>query len=229
MGDYKILQINLQHSKSAVKQLSVDLSNDSDIVLACIQEPYAYKGKLSDFPLRMRRYHAINNPKAAIIANSTGISILELHCSENVVAVLIGGTTPFILCSVYCPPSTPIEGTLNEISNIVHSYDTLSCVVSGDFNAKHSLWGPSYTDPRGLQVCDFLAATGFIVCNIPTSQATCLANNSESWIDLTLLKRTNSISITDWTVHDEITLSDHRKITFNIPLISVFPRIPEIE
>lgn len=68
-------------------------------------------------------------------------------------------------------------------------------------------------DERGDRVLDFVTKNNLLIVNRPYHPPTHSAGNN---IDLTIVSRNLVDKITEWTVHEEASISDHRLITFKI-------------
>ncbi|XP_035215115.1 uncharacterized protein LOC118188733 [Stegodyphus dumicola] len=216
MNNIKILQVNLQHSRGATAYLRDYIESNNEYTIACIQEPYVKDNKVRGFPIKYRKFYAKSGAKTAIIITDNQTSVLEILSTETISAIRIEGQIPFILISVYCPPSQGLETHLSILEDLISDYQNIPVIISGDFDAKHTIWGPSQPDPRGLQICEFLASTDMCVINDPDSPPTFTGARGNSWIDLTLLRKHGQLNIINWKVLEEANLSDHNIITYEI-------------
>jgi hypothetical protein len=87
--------------------------------------------------------------------------------------------------------------------------------LSGDANAHHILWESTGTNPRGESLMEFLASSNLDILN-HGNEPTFVVCHGKNVIDLKL--RTNKIGdlVSNWHVSDELSLSDHRYICFQI-------------
>jgi hypothetical protein len=99
-----------------------------------------------------------------------------------------------------------ISSTSTDLKN--SSTDVL---LAGDFNSKSPTWGSRTEDRRGR----VLAECDLIVQN-QGEEATFVGGRRESVIDITCVSIGLAQRISGWRVNDNITLSDHRPITFQI-------------
>lgn len=79
---------------------------------------------------------------------------------------------------------------------------------------KSSVWGNNVNDNRGHLVIDFMNSWDLAIINDPNCWPTFSSVLGESWIDLTLVSDVNLVS--NWSVIDVTTLSDHEYICFQI-------------
>ena len=98
------------------------------------------------FTLKYHSYyfkHCTDNDKssggvAVIVNNSVPHHSVKLDSTLQAVAVSISLNKTITLCSVFSPPSSPID-----IKKFDHLTDQLPkpFIVVGDFNSHHKLWG----------------------------------------------------------------------------------------
>ena len=86
-----------------------------------------------------------------------------------------------------------------------------SLIISMDSNAHSVLWGPD-SNHRGEAIEDLLLTYGLTLENRGFTP-TFLARGTQTHIDITL---SLNCSLEDWQVTDEVTLSDHQLIRFNL-------------
>ena len=86
-------------------------------------------------------------------------------------------------------------------------------VIGTDSNAHSTLWGSPETNERGEAVEDACAAYGLHCCNTGNT-VTYDGVNGQTIVDITLTN--DHTLIQDWNVSDEVTLSDHRCVTYTI-------------
>ncbi|XP_059222547.1 uncharacterized protein LOC131996734 [Stomoxys calcitrans] len=123
----------------------------------------------------------------------------------------------FTLFSCYLTPSDSIdayEAKLDEIEDTMRGLDGHH-VVAGDFNSRAVEWGMPTTNPRGRRVLDMAARTGLLVVNtgdVPTFRRP----GCEGTIpDITLASEEIIGKITEWSVLETYTASDHQYIMFS--------------
>lgn len=105
----------------------------------------------------------------------------------------------YIVINIYSPPS----GDFIE--------------VTGDFNAKHELSGKQKSDHRGTVLLDTMAKFHLYLLNDSSNLPTYFSTHGISWIDLVLLNKTvDARKIIKFTINEDIQLSDHRLLTFDV-------------
>lgn len=86
-------------------------------------------------------------------------------------------------------------------------------IVCGDFNAKSTAWGGVRTDRRGELLEDWAVEQDLRLHNVG-NKPTCSRPQGTSIVDLTWSRLHENSSISEWTVEDIETMSDHAYITF---------------
>ncbi|XP_035205417.1 uncharacterized protein LOC118180421, partial [Stegodyphus dumicola] len=121
-----------------------------------------------------------------------------------------------VIYSIYSPPTddiTPVIAFLEENLRIIGNKHQ---IISGDFNAHSIAWGYTTTDPKGRLLEDFISSKNYVLFNSPDSAPTFDRTYAIGWPDLTFTKANTAHLVHNWTIHDEISLSDHKFITFEI-------------
>lgn len=141
----RIVQINLQSCRAASSNLTkfmIDQKRD----LACVQDPYVKDNNLPGFPTGWTIFKSINLTAAIIQANSK-LKLIQALNTENSIFVNIQAINhSFYVGAFYSPPSANFTDNLSEWECHMAGH---SFVISGDFNAKNTLWGCSRNDTRG--------------------------------------------------------------------------------
>ena len=96
-----------------------------------------------------------------------------------------------------------------------------------DANAHHLAWGSSDTNNRGEKLLQFLSIINLDFMNrgCKGCKPTFQNRNREEVIDITLALRNMGNAITGWRVSDEISMSDHNHIVFEIKSRSTESRL----
>ena len=94
------------------------------------------------------------------------------------------------------------------------------CIIGGDVNGRHTIWGSDRTDRRGAEVLDAFSSANFFTCNIDnhhTYQTITHGHMRTSLIDVTACSERLLNCIESWRVNMEACLSsDHNAIDFVI-------------
>ena len=101
----KMLQLNADKSKLVSGELRL-LCEKESVDVACVQEPYTYRGRMQGMPAGARVVLPMDDhPMVAIIIFNKNIDILvhATNCDRWVQCVEISeGKTKFILVNIYC-------------------------------------------------------------------------------------------------------------------------------
>ncbi|XP_035216564.1 uncharacterized protein LOC118189982 [Stegodyphus dumicola] len=89
-------------------------------------------------------------------------------------------------------------------------------IITGDYNAHNTVWGYASTNDKGSLLEDFLSANHLVLHNTADAPPTYDRIYAQGWPDLTVSSASAAPLIQNWRVNDEISLSDHRYITFSI-------------
>lgn len=118
---FNFIQINQNHSRVATDMLNIDFIQKK-IHVALIQEPYAYKGKISRVRGGNLLYDSSNTetPRACILfQKDVKYFPLTQFCSKDVVSatVVLNDSSKIVLCSAYMPgDSSDIPLTVKKLS-----------------------------------------------------------------------------------------------------------------
>jgi hypothetical protein len=88
-------------------------------------------------------------------------------------------------------------------------------IVGCDANAHHILWWSTGTNQRGESLMEYLVSSNLNILN-RANEPTFVVGNRKEVIDLTLGIYKIGDLVSNWHVHDEPSLSDHRYICFKV-------------
>lgn len=128
--------------------------------------------------------------------------------------------------SAYFQFQDAIEPYLDELGTILRRLAGRNVLIGVDANARSTLWHDEIVDARGELLEEFIERFGLVVVNEADQPSTHSAGNN---IDLTLATPGLARRISELTVHEVTSSSDHRLITLKIEvsgLAPVFDRIP---
>lgn len=208
----KILQINLNRSKEAHDMLT-DIASRKRIDICLMSEPNKRTTQHND------KYHADIRTDTAIwwTGNNRTHTPRETGHGDGFTWINIHNIG--IIYSCYFSPNRPekeFEQFLNNLKENMKQHNTKNIIITGDFNATSTTWGGKQTLPRGQRMEEWIAENNLFISNNGTTP-TFNRRDQESFIDLTLATGHIYPDITQWTVEEEeISLSDHRYITFSI-------------
>ena len=118
----------------------------------------------------------------------------------------------FIIGSVYIPPDDKdaMNNFLRSLQSIMSKTD-IPIIVTGDFNASHSLWHNKSNNILGQILHDFLITKDLTILNDSST------TRNDRIIDLTITNNMFARKVTNWKVDEEFFLkSDHKLITFEL-------------
>ncbi|XP_035230856.1 uncharacterized protein LOC118202769 [Stegodyphus dumicola] len=215
----KCIQINLQHAKAAVAQLThYAVEREADLIF--VQEPYIKDGLAVGFPLQWSIFQTgdLEKPPRAIIinCNKDWKPTVVAANRDNVAILLDVQETSMLFISQYSSPSESILPSLTFLSTTLQRIKIPLQFIVGDYNAHNTTWGYASTDEKGHSLEDFLSAHHLILHNSIDAPPTFDRIHSRGWPDLTISSTSAASLLQNWTVEDEISLSDHRYITFTI-------------
>ena len=209
MGN-NILQWNCRSVKANFEELTL-LINEQKAVAVCLQETF-----LKDSDQVTLKYHSCyfkncsDNDKASggvavLVNNCVPHHVIKLDTTLQAVAVNISLNKTITVCSIYLPPSLPID-----IKKLDHLIDQLPnpFILMGDFNSHHTLWGCANTNDKGRIIEDFVTRHDLVLINDKSSTYLHPATGSYSSLDLTICSPGISPDF-NWKVIDDLHGSDH--------------------
>ncbi|XP_011157128.1 uncharacterized protein LOC105194097 [Solenopsis invicta] len=128
-----------------------------------------------------------------------------------------GGKRKAVVCSAYFPHD---EGSLpppESVTKLVEHCKNkrLPLIVRCNANSHHTVWGSTDTNDRGRKLLEFLASTDLEILNRGNKPTFCTAVRREV-LELTVCSRCILRDVVGWRVSRELSLSDHRQITFKL-------------
>ena len=156
---------------------------------------------------------------AVMVNNCVPHRIVNVSTSLQATAVSISLTKTITICSVYLPPSIPVD--FDKLDDLLDQLPK-PFILMGDFNAHSSLWGCRITNVKGRQMEDFISKHDLCLLNDKTYTYFHPATGSYSSLDLTLCSPQVASNFT-WKVDDDLHGSDH----FPILVSEVGPSIQQ--
>ena len=220
-----ILQWNCRSVKANYEELNL-LINEKKPVAVCLQETF-----LKDSDKCTLKYHSCyykncsDNDKASggvavIVNNNVPHHAVKLDSILQAVAVSISLNKTFTLCSVYLPPSSPID--IKKLDHLINQLPK-PFIVMGDFNSHHTLWGCTNTNDKGRIIEDFITKHDLVLLNDKSSTYLHPATGSYSSLDLTICSP-GIFPDFNWKVVDDLHGSDHFPIQVSEVGLSVQQR-----
>ncbi|XP_035221976.1 uncharacterized protein LOC118194874 [Stegodyphus dumicola] len=168
-----------------------------------------------------------DSPRSAIINCNPQFSPSIITITKDQVALLLElENFTIALFSIYSSPSDDISTTISFLEHYTRVLGNKHQIISGDFNAHSVAWGYRTTDPKGRLLEDFLSSKNYVLLNATNTIPTFDRLYAVGWPDLTFISANTSHVTSNWTVRDEISLSDHKYITFEVTQHSSLPILP---
>ncbi|GBO30576.1 hypothetical protein AVEN_113931-1, partial [Araneus ventricosus] len=159
---------------------------------------------------KFHKYAHNYKPLAGFIVSNSKFRSLALLTERTLVVIEVDtGNEIFILCSIYCTPSSNFDEDLASLQSVILNNVHKKIIIFGDFNAKSPIWGNRGSDIRGQKLSDFINNNDLFVINRSDSLPTFSGPQGESWIDLALSLNIHPDSLQNWNITDRLTLSDH--------------------
>lgn len=92
------------------------------------------------------------------------------------------------------------------------------CVIGGDFNAHHALWGSSKNDHFGLQLLEAIEVSGYIILNSGSATRMGIPGQNKSVVDITFCSP-DLVSKLHWSVSPDTLGSDHLPILVTCDIV----------
>ena len=233
----EVIQINLQHSRSASAILCrclAKLQTSGVPVIALIQEPWIYKNQvrgLSSLGGQTLRGAPRERVRACIyISKGLDVVFLPHLSSSDVCAVevdsMVGGRKrTIVFSSVYLPQNPTSEPPPSrEMAQIISTCDQRQTpvLIGCDANAHHTAWGCQDTNFRGRTLLEYLMSTDLEIINRGHSP-TYVGMGHQSIIDITLASQQIAGEVLEWHVSREDSMSDHRHICYHLRIDAIPP------
>ena len=126
----------------------------------------------------------------------------------------------FYAASMYFDGESLIEEDLRKMDTILNNTKGHGLIILTDTNARSKLWYDKINTDRGKKLEEFLTVNSLHIRNDNTEIPSFETARGKSWIDLTISNHILLGHITDWSIGDEESCSDHKLITFKIGEVS---------
>lgn len=216
-----VLQINLQHSKTATVELVKRMDRKVGLVTLCT-EPWNYRGTLPGLGGLQVTTSSKDGVKRAAIVSSKDVRLwpIDKYCSNDIVVAAVnhsGGM--LVLVSWYWDINhNVIEPLLEQVIELCQR-QRIPLVIGGDSNAHSPVWGCAESNVRGTKVEELMAIYGLSALN-SGNVSTFVSARAESIIDITLVNDWCP-PVVNWRVDLSDSMSDHRYIRYNFNLSNV--------
>ncbi|CAG5030499.1 unnamed protein product [Parnassius apollo] len=131
-----------------------------------------------------------NKVKACIIAKpkcGALLGITQFSSSNLCVVQITVGSKKLYIASAYIKPRRDELATLERVDAFLKATSDCHCILCGDFNGWHPLWGSDTSNPRGRDVAEIMFGNDMYICNTgstPTFETVTHGRNRTSIIDL---------------------------------------------
>ncbi len=236
-SNLEVIQINLQHSRSASAILCrclAKLQTSGVPVIALIQEPWIYKNQvkgLSSLGGQILRGAPRARVRACIYV-SKGLDMVFLpHLSSSDISavevdLMVGGRKrTIVFISAYLPQDPFSEPPPSrELALAISSCEQrqIPIIIGCDANAHHTVWGCQDINIRGRTLLEYLMTTDLEIINQGHSP-TYVGMGHQSIIDLTLASQQIAGEVLEWHVSREDSMSDHRHIYYHLQIDAIAP------
>ena len=218
----RFTQSNLHHSKSASAVLVRSLAK-VHTGLALIQEPWIRDGEIRGLGGGGRLFCGpVDSPRTCILVKGLEAEILPDHCSRDLKAIRIrfilrGVARWLVVGSAYFPYDSEGPPPPEEVKKLIAECESkgVDLVLGCDANSHNVVWGSSDCNTRGIRLLEYLVTTNLDVLNVGCKPTFRNAVREEV-IDITLVTRGLWGMIDGWRVSDEVSMSDHNHIVFEI-------------
>ena len=206
-----VIQWNVQGIRNKKQEL-IKLIQDYNASILALQEtkmPEEYLYKIPNYQILATdgHYNSGHHGGVALYLHSDiPFHRIQISSPIQVVAAVVSLQYKLTICNIYSSRNHPLN--LNELLNIYRQLPQ-PCLIVGDFNAYHPLWGCNQSDARGRAVASFLEQTGLLVLN--DGSMTRLGHSSESAIDLSLASARIAPDF-EWRTLGSVLDSDHYPI-----------------
>ncbi|XP_055714759.1 uncharacterized protein LOC129808879, partial [Phlebotomus papatasi] len=220
------IQANLHHCRAAMSCMDEKLA----VVQACIglfQEPWTVRNKVKGVDNRRGNLYFSNrgnNKVRACVYVSKDINAMFLsqYSTGDLAAVKVEvetahGRGELVLASAYLPYDATDPPPSRELADLVAACERNSweLLVGADANAHHIAWGSTGVNARGESLLEFICTNQLDIINVGDNP-TYVDRRRKEVIDITLGTRLAAELTTGWHVSDCLTMSDHRRIYFDI-------------
>lgn len=127
-------------------------------------------------------------------------------------------TSSLYIYATYISPNCPIDVFEQFIDDLKMSmrHHRGKCIVMGDFNSKHPVWGSKRSEARGRKIVEWTASDMLCIHNDGITP-TYMNGNKISFIDLTITTADIAHRVSGWRVREDLdSMSDHNYIEVSI-------------
>ena len=221
----RIGQLNLARFHTCSKELN-EILPKHNLDLIAVQEPcFTANGRLQCLGAKYKilsMFKDTDRQKTAVIIKRGYAAMLLSDLSDGCRTVVQVSCRTLSFCLVSCYfPNKPggnaqdLEEHTKKLEYVLHQLRGSRVIICADANARSSMWYSSFTDQRGTLVEDLIQSSCLRVWNEGGQPTTFSSAAGRSNIDVTMTNDSD-ISVLNWRVWEEESMSDHRLITFGI-------------
>lgn len=145
-----------------------------------------------------------HNGVAIVIRNNIQYSRLKTFFDDSLqnIAIKINfNNSSLSMASLYIPTNCSPTFRKTKFVNFINTLPQ-PCLVAGDFNAHHTMWGCQSVSPRGRDVLDAVNECNLVLLN--DTQPTTVGTNNwrPNGLDLTIVSPSIALNC-NWTVYDD--------------------------
>ncbi|KAF7491369.1 Retrovirus-related Pol polyprotein from type-1 retrotransposable element R1 [Sarcoptes scabiei] len=226
----RIAQQNTRKSLMATKELLSEFQKHK-IDLVLVQEPNTQNtNRILGYPLQATIHQVGNNskPKTGIVINNKTLytKTLDNYTNSWMTSIQVQlDKTQLIISNIYIEPNTMIDEHIETLRNLLKDYEHLPLILAGDFNARHTLWHDRIVNKHGELICELINDFDLQIHN--ENSPTCITDNGNSIIDLTLSNSRATPHIKQWNSKGPLSgIFDHVYITFEFSSKNIPHRTP---
>ena len=189
--------------------------------IVCIQEPYQRSLAWPGF----RVFTGVRPQEemwtlTLVRDNVANVVLIQDCCTPTCTVVRLSvGNSQIILINAYFKYADRIEMHVDHLEMVLRRFRGERTLISADVNARSVLWHNTATDEKGEELEAFIVLHELLVLNCPSEVSTFEnTRGQQSNIDVTLGSGSLERLVTDWEVHPEWSLSDHRLITYALDM-----------
>ena len=222
---FTVFQLNCHHSPVVHTSLEADLPLQSSY-LCLLQEPYIYEGNVCGLDRSRLYYQRDVSTRVAIYASpDINLTYHDNLSSRDCVtcSILLNGEF-YYFSSVYLDIHKEVEEpawikSINKCKRLGRHF-----LAAVDSNAHSVLWGSRSTKHRGHKVEELIFQHGLVLLN-EGNKPTFESGVGISCIDITVASPLLATKISNWKVNDEMHLSDHYMISFEVRIQADKPEL----
>jgi exonuclease III len=224
---HNIIQWNCRGLRLNLPDLQILIQNHSPAIIS-LQETHITDPTY--FPLRAFTHlsHLATTPNnypkggvSLLIHKTIPHTPINLITTLPAVAAQITLHTTISVCAIYLSPTS--SWTYTDLLSIINQLPP-PLILTGDFNAHHTLWGNTRNDQKGIQIEHLLTNTNLCLLNDKTPTYLHPTSGSTSSIDLSLISPSifqnysfTVISDAHGSDHHPILLRTHTPNTHHLP------------